>query len=576
MNEIWKKTSVSEIHSVSNLGNIRRDEYDYTDKKGRTFHRKATPVKVYPNSGDGRCYVILNTIHYAFEDIVCEAFIPGYDSETDVVVHIDGDINNCMVDNLEIYNPVGEDYVLMEECNGRYKIDRYGHVKSIKRKVRAVTGQLVVQPERDIQWTTKDSPKPYAVLYDGKEYTSYFIDKLVGKYFLGLDYDFDFKHIDGDIFNCCADNLAPVIVSVPSLPGEIWKDIPDSDGYYQVSNLGRVKGLRRMIEDCNGRKLRVLPEYVCKPQVNSGYYHIYVDYRGERIDKAIHRLVASAFIPNPDNLPEVNHIDGNKLNNKYTNLEWCTRSENRRHAIVTGLSSDNKIIKCVEDDKVFYSIKEASAFYNLDSSALANYIYSNTVPQDAPSGSLNKHFVLVDKSTVCKPASIENDIRSSEIEKKFFRNASKHKSIQKYGLDTNMGNNTPVPVYCVQTNEHFESYSAAGRAFDCSASEIKKSVESGCTVHGHHFCKVGDKFEGSIESLPGEIWKPIPGFEDIAMISNRGRVKTVYRVVELSDGRTRGVPEKLRAIHENQVSLRVDGKTKYINVNRTVQSLFNV
>ena len=569
MNEVWKKTNVSEIHSVSNLGNIRRDEYDYTDKKGRTFHRKATPVKVYPNSGDGRCYVILNTVHYAFEDIVCEAFIPGYDSETDVVVHIDGDINNCSVGNLEIYNPVGEGYVLMEECNGRYKIDRYGHVKSIKREVRAVTGQLVVQPERDIQWTTKDSPKPYAVLYDGKDYTSYFIDKLVGKYFLGLDYDFDFKHIDGNIFNCCADNLEPVIVSVPSLPGEIWKDVPDSDGYYQVSNLGRVKGLRRMIEDYNGRKLRVLPEYVCKPQINSGYYQIYVDYKGKRIDKAIHRLVASAFIPNPDNLPEVNHIDGNKLNNTATNLEWCSRIDNRRHAIANGLSKDNIPIQCIEDGKIFYSYSEAGDYYGVDLTTIARHTYDKEdIPLDSSGGSIGKHFIriLIDN----KEKSIDK-LKEEQFMARFVRKQRKQLS------DTSeTPSNIPIPVYCAETNEEFESYSAAGRAFDCSASEIKKSVETGCTVHGHHFCKIGEKFEGGIESLPGEIWKPIPGFEDIAMISNRGRVKTIYRVVQLSDGRTRGVPSKIRPVHENQVSLRRNGKTTYINVNRTVASLFNV
>lgn len=569
MNEVWKKTNVSEIHSVSNLGNIRRDEYDYTDKKGRTFHRKATPVKVYPNSGDGRCYVILNTVHYAFEDIVCEAFIPGYDSETDVVVHIDGDINNYSVGNLEIYNLVGEGYVLMEECNGRYKIDRYGHVKSIKRKVRAVTGQLVVQPERDIQWTTKDSPKPYAVLYDGKDYTSYFIDKLVGKYFLGLDYDFDFKHIDGNIFNCCADNLEPVTVSVPSLPGEIWKDVPDSDGYYQVSNLGRVKGLRRMIEDYNGRKLRVLPEYVCKPQINSGYYQIYVDYKGKRIDKAIHRLVASAFIPNPDNLPEVNHIDGNKLNNTATNLEWCSRIDNRRHAIANGLSKDNIPIQCIEDGKIFYSYSEAGDYYGVDLTTIARHTYDKEdIPLDSSGGSIGKHFIriLIDN----KEKSIDK-LKEEQFMARFVRKQRKQLS------DTSeTPSNIPIPVYCAETNEEFESYSAAGRAFDCSASEIKKSVETGCTVHGHHFCKIGEKFEGGIESLPGEIWKPIPGFEDIAMISNRGRVKTIYRVVQLSDGRTRGVPSKIRPVHENQVSLRRNGKTTYINVNRTVASLFNV
>lgn len=567
MNEIWEKTHVSEIHSVSNLGNIRRDEYDYTDKKGRTFHRKATPVKVYPNSGDGRCYVILNTIHYAFEDIVCEAFIPGYDSETDIVVHIDGDINNCMVGNLEIYNPVGAGYVLMEECNGRYKIDRYGHVKSIKRKVRAVTGQLVVQPERDIQWTTKDSPKPYAVLYDGKDYTSYFIDKLVGKYFLGFSYDFDFKHIDGNTFNCSANNLEPVIVAIPSLPGELWKDIPGSDGYYQISNFGRVKGLKRAIEDCNGRVTRVAPEYLCKLQICDGYYHTYIEYQCNRLDKAVHRLVASAFIPNPDNLPEVNHIDGNKLNNKYDNLEWCTRCENRRHAIANGLSKDNIPIRCIEDDKEFYSYSEAGDYYGVDMTTIARHVYDNELSIDLDDSSTT-HFVKI---------KIGNEKKSIDtLKEEDFMSRFRRKSKDIHKTKSCTTNNVPIQVYCVETKEEFESYSAAGRFLNCSASEIKKSVDTNCTVHGYHFCKVGEQFKDIVESLPGEIWKPIPGFEDIAVISNRGRVKTIYRVVELSDGRTRGVPEKLRAIHENQVSLRVDGKTKYINVNRTVQSLFNV
>lgn len=74
-----------------------------------------------------------------------------------------------------------------------------------------------------------------------------------------------------------------------------------------------------------------------KPQIVRGYYHVTVRINDEKSTIRIHREVAKAFIPNPDNLPEVNHKDGNKLNNRISNLEWCTRSYNVQHAYDNGL-----------------------------------------------------------------------------------------------------------------------------------------------------------------------------------------------------------------------------------------------
>ena len=120
---------------------------------------------------------------------------------------------------------------------------------------------------------------------------------------------------------------------------EIWKDIKDFEGFYQISNLGNVKALERKVSGKLG-SLRTLPEKLMIPTNNGyGYLVICLCKYGKRYDRKIHRLVAEAFIPNPNNLPTVNHIDGNKLNNCVDNLEWNTIQENCRHRQNTGLGN---------------------------------------------------------------------------------------------------------------------------------------------------------------------------------------------------------------------------------------------
>ncbi|MEL7409252.1 MAG: NUMOD4 domain-containing protein, partial [Cyanobacteria bacterium J06558_2] len=120
---------------------------------------------------------------------------------------------------------------------------------------------------------------------------------------------------------------------------EYWLDIPNYEGYYQVSNYGNVRSLDRVIKEKTG-KIQTLKGQVLKARINrSGYYHIGLSKNGTRITFAIHQLVAQAFIPNPDSKKTVNHIDGNKLNNSLSNLEWSTYSENLEHAYKTGLRS---------------------------------------------------------------------------------------------------------------------------------------------------------------------------------------------------------------------------------------------
>lgn len=107
--------------------------------------------------------------------------------------------------------------------------------------------------------------------------------------------------------------------------GEIWKTINDFKNY-EVSNLGRIKSLPR--PKTKGG--------ILKSQINKlGYSKITLLKNGKQYLFSIHRLVAEAFISNPNNLPEVNHKDGNKQNNCVDNLEWVTHSENIKHRFIT-------------------------------------------------------------------------------------------------------------------------------------------------------------------------------------------------------------------------------------------------
>lgn len=129
---------------------------------------------------------------------------------------------------------------------------------------------------------------------------------------------------------------------------EIWKDVDGYDGTYKVSNMGRVKSVR-YIDSAESVKEKILSS----PNNQNGYPSVSLCKYGRIKTFVVHRLVALAFVPNPLNKPHVNHKDGDKMNPKAQNLEWCTPYENNLHAFKNGLLTNNNRSKKVLNGEVF-------------------------------------------------------------------------------------------------------------------------------------------------------------------------------------------------------------------------------
>lgn len=157
---------------------------------------------------------------------------------------------------------------------------------------------------------------------------------------------------------------------------EIWEDVKGFEGYYQVSNFGRIKSLSRAGSGRNTKKDKILKNtydkdgYICKC-----FYK-----KGKIYGVKVHRLVAETFIPNPNNFPQVNHIDGNKQNNRVDNLEWVSQSKNVLHSLYV---LNNHLKKIYQFDKYgnfiksWKNSKEIADFYGFNRNSLVESICRN-------------------------------------------------------------------------------------------------------------------------------------------------------------------------------------------------------
>jgi len=174
---------------------------------------------------------------------------------------------------------------------------------------------------------------------------------------------------------------------------EIWKDIDGFEGLYQVSNYGRVRSITRIVKKWDGE--RTVNGIVLKQAKNTkGYCFVQLYKNGIGKNAVIHRLVAQAFIPNPQGLPQVNHKDENKDNNTALNLEWCDGIYNARYGTRNSRVSQKKskaiIVLDRDGNEVgrFDSLSSASKFIGRSKPVICGYIKRGDI---SPLGLLFKY-----------------------------------------------------------------------------------------------------------------------------------------------------------------------------------------
>lgn len=170
---------------------------------------------------------------------------------------------------------------------------------------------------------------------------------------------------------------------------DFWLSVKDHEGYLMVSASGDIHSLDRTIYRSDTGKGVLYRGMPIIPQTDKrGYPRIRTSFNGSKRSIRIHRIVAEAFINNPENKKQVNHIDGVKTNNKLSNLEWSTNSENQKHAYDTGLKKQNFGVEASAFKSKISVYKDGEHLYDLaGSKELIEYGYS---PQNVSAVILGK------------------------------------------------------------------------------------------------------------------------------------------------------------------------------------------
>lgn len=157
---------------------------------------------------------------------------------------------------------------------------------------------------------------------------------------------------------------------------EFWKYIEGYEERYSISSFGRVRSEKRNCNFVKG-KTRIVEEKILKQSIEKdGYLTVGLSKNSKTKTFKVHRLVALTFLRNEENKEQVNHIDGNKQNNNIENLEWCTMSENMKHAVKNGLNNCcinmRKPVICLNNGIVYVSITDCELKTGIDDCTIIN------------------------------------------------------------------------------------------------------------------------------------------------------------------------------------------------------------
>lgn len=217
------------------------------------------------------------------------------------------------------------------DYEGIYEVSDLGRVRRVARQFIDSNGR----PSGVGQMIMKEGENHDVILRKDGKYKTRLIRSLVAQSFLGLPYGTDITHLDRNFGNARLDNL--VSTEKYRTMDSDWRDIPGWEGEYQASRFGQIRSLDRYVKVRGG--YRFFPGVIrAMDESEDGYYQVCLYRQGKAVVTTnAHIFVARAWIPNPENKPTVNHVDGNKHNNCIENLEWATYIEQQAHVKRIGL-----------------------------------------------------------------------------------------------------------------------------------------------------------------------------------------------------------------------------------------------
>lgn len=202
---------------------------------------------------------------------------------------------------------------------------------------------------------------------------------------------------------------------------EVWKDIPGYEGFYQASNEGEIKSLSRIVKHNLGGD-KILRERILKGYVNKyGYRRVELSKYGISKQYSEHRLIALTFLGESD--LTVNHIDGNKLNNKIDNLEYLSLEDNIKHAVSIGLIKNNSNIhrmEIIKDYQNGYRLRELESKYKTSHHDIRRILKENSITIESKGQRRRRHEINEEELKLY----IEQGLNNSQIARKL--NVSRH------------------------------------------------------------------------------------------------------------------------------------------------------